>query len=52
MVKPPREVGMSGVFEIDDDVCISIEQAVVKKLVCAMSQPGILEPRPGIELAS
>ena len=38
VIKPPRQVRMSRVFEIDDDVRVAVKQAVFEELIGAMCQ--------------
>ena len=52
MIKPPGQVGMSRIFEIDNRIHIAVKQVILEKLVGPMRQPGIHKIRILIELAT
>jgi hypothetical protein len=41
MIEPPGQIGMRRVFEVDDDICVAVKQAVLKELIGAMSEAGV-----------
>src|SRR5215469_16143637 len=51
VIEPPGYVRMGGIFEINDNVRITVEKAVFKQLVCPMSESRILELGAAIEFA-
>ena len=49
MIEPPGKVGMRGVFKIDNDIRIAVEQRVFEELISPMGQAGVFEPSAGIK---
>ena len=45
MVKPPGDLGIGRIFEIDDGILVAIEEALIEKLGCPMRQSGVDEFR-------
>jgi hypothetical protein len=43
MVKPPGNLGRSGILEVDDGVFVAIEVGFIEERARAMHQPGELE---------
>src|SRR4051812_22191503 len=43
MVKPPGDLGRSGILEVDDGVLVAIEIRFIEERACAMHQPCELE---------
>jgi hypothetical protein len=51
MVEPPRQIRMRRIFEIDDDIDVTVEKPVFEELISAMGETRIHEARALVELA-